>query len=480
MICKSSDMSGRLNVFQRLMTQWSELHPYNAAHVYRIASPADPFSLAEAVRQTFSDTGLGIVHLDAASLSYRHETDVAPEIEVVQGGADPDSRLARHLTAELNRPFERPTCKPWRFSVLNAEPGSHYVVVTYDHWVADNAAARLVLRHVLDRYCEWNQPENRHPIDLYPGTYRDVFAHRLRGRQLLSAGMHSVSQLLRNRAVAQMPYSSSRQLSVQYELYRAVSGTIPQLKHFAKSLGATVNDVILAALGRAMTEFLPCRSIRKQQAISLGTIVDVRGDAREDLSDSMGTFLGYFLARMAADKSMSLTDAVRTVAAVTGPIKERRAYLNSVLNMRVAGALWPHLSDTNKTHFMRKTLPMTAGVSNVVVRDGWISECGAGSITEYLRAVSTGPILPLVLTTTTLGEEMNVGVTYRIAGFSRQKIDGVMERFMDQIEHPAGAGHAPQHRRPRRRSLPSRFATARRWAASRGRAASAENAVKVG
>jgi len=479
MICKSSDISGRLNVFQRLMTQWSELHPYNAAHVYRIASPADPFRLAEAVRQAFADTGLGIVHFDVSSLTYHHETDPSPEIEVVQGTEDPDSRLARHMTAELNRPFDRPVCKPWRFSILDADAHSHYVMVTYDHWIADNAAARLVLQHVLDRYCKWNLPENRRPLDLYPGTYREVFAHRLHGRQLLSAGVHSVSQLLRNRAVAQMPYSSSRQLSVQYELYRAASGTIPQLKHFAKSLGGTINDVILAALGRAMTEFLPRRSIRKQQAISLGSIVDVRGDACEDLGDSMGAFLGYFLTRMPADKSMNLADAVRTVAAITGPIKARRAYLNSVLNMRAAGALWPHLSDTNKVHFMRKTLPMTAGVSNVVIRDGWIAECGRDCITEYLRGVSTGPILPLVLTTSTLGQEMNIGVTYRIAGFSRQKIDGIMERFMDQIEHPAGAGHAPQHRRPRRRSLPSRFATARRWAASRGRAASAENTIKA-
>ena len=62
-------------------------------------------------------------------------------------------------------------------------------------------------------------------------------------------------------------------------------------------------------------------------------------------------------------------------------------------------------------------------------------------------ARSTGPILPLVLSPTTLGEEMNVGVSYRIAGFSRQKIDGVMAMFMDQIEHPMGARRGPRHGR---------------------------------
>jgi hypothetical protein len=256
MICNSTtDTSGRLNAFQRLMLQWSELHPYNAAHVYRIARPLDSFALVEAVRETYLAAGLGIVELDADGLSYQHRTDHLPPLEVVEGGANPDVSLAEHVTRELNRPFERPQSRPWRFSAVDAGPDAHYIVVTYDHWVADSTAARLVLRHVLDRYCEWKRPENRQPLDLYPGTYREVFAHRLSGARLLGAGTRSLRQWLRNRSVAQMPYSCSRQMDIRFELHRAASGTVPQLRHFARSLGATVHDVILAALGRAMVDF---------------------------------------------------------------------------------------------------------------------------------------------------------------------------------------------------------------------------------
>ena len=131
--------------------------------------------------------------------------------------------------------------------------------------------------------------------------------------------------------------------------------------------------------------------------------------------------------------------------------------------MKLASAVWPHLRETAKPHFMRKTLPMTAGVSNVVVRDGWMSTSGAGCIAEYIRGASTGPILPLVLSPTTLGEEMNVGVSYRIAGFSRQKIDGVMAMFMDQIEHPAGVRRGQRRRhREEQESLLSRPTAVRR------------------
>jgi NRPS condensation-like uncharacterized protein len=351
---------------------------------------------------------------------------------------NPESALSDHMTRELNRPFQRPQCKPWRFSALEAEPGSHYIVLTYDHWMADSVAARLVMRHVLDRYCGWNRPENRQPLDLYPGTYREVFAQRFQGTRLLGAAMRSLGQWINNRSVAQVPYSSSRQMDVRFELYHAAAGTIPLLRHFARSLGATIHDVILAALGRAMAEFLPRRALRQRQTMSLGTIVNSRGDAQEDLGSSLGSFLGYYLVRLAAGQPMSLSEAVGRVAAATGPIKARRSYLDSLLNMKVAGVVWPHLRATAKPHFMRKALPMTAGVSNVVVRDRWLDGSESDDVTEFIRGASTGPILPLVLSPTTLGEEMNVGVSYRIAGFSQQKIDGIMAMFMDQIEHPMG------------------------------------------
>ena len=438
MICSSNTQSGRLNAFQRLMLQWSELHPYNATHVYRLARPFAPATLAAAIRQTYRATGLGIVEVDADNHSYRYQTDHAPEIEIVDGGADPESTLTDHLTRELNRPFERPRCKPWRFSVVDAEPGAHYLIGTYDHWIADGVAARLVLRQVLDRYCQWNVPDNRRPLDLYPGTYREVFAHRLQGARLLGAGVRSLQHWLRNRSVAKVPYSSSLQMETRYELYRASAGVVPQLRHFARSLGATVHDVILAALGRAMAEFLPCRAMRRQQTMALGTIVDTRGEAQEDLSGSLGAFLGYYLVPLAADRDLSLAEAVRCVAAASRPIKARRAYLDALIGMKLAGALWSRLRPSSKPFFMRNAVPITAGVSNVVVRDPWMERERGGCITEYVRGVSTGPILPVVLSPTTFGDEMNVGVCYRIAGFSRQKINGVMEMFMDQIEHPAG------------------------------------------
>jgi hypothetical protein len=436
MMCKAADAWGRMNAFQRVMYQWSGLHPYNATHTYKIAGPLELDRLRSAVRETCRFNGLGIVCVAPDGQSYRHEVDHAPDVDILMGDDHPENRLTEHLTRELNRPFARPICRPLRFSAIAAGPDYHYVSATYDHWVADSVAARLIVRHVLGRYCKLDIPENNQPLNLYPGTYREVFAHRLHGLRLAAAATHTLCQWPAIRAAAQPAYSSVAQMAVHHELYAPSPGTVHRLKALAQSAGATVHDVILAALGRAMARFLPRRSSRsKPRDLALGTIVDTRGDSQEDLSQSLGAFLAYFVVRCQPSQHGNLAEVTRHIAAMTGPIKARHRYLDSLVNMKVAQTLWPWFSETARPYFARRALPMTGGVSNVLLRDPWIEQ-HRDRILGYSRAASTGPALPLVLTPTTLGEQMNVGVTYRVTGFSQAKIDGIMEMFLEQIEQP--------------------------------------------
>ena len=170
MICQTSTACGRLNAFQKVMLQWSSLHPYNATHVYKIAGPLRSGDLGEAVEATFRCHGLGIAHLSADGQSFRHETDTQPEVEVVAGGDDPESNLKEYLSRALNRPFERPTSHPFRFAAIDAGPQSHYVILAYDHWVADAYAARLVLRSVLCQYLPLAIPEEPGATGTLPGN----------------------------------------------------------------------------------------------------------------------------------------------------------------------------------------------------------------------------------------------------------------------------------------------------------------------
>ncbi len=436
---------GRLNAFQKVMLQWSSLHPYNAAHVYKVAGPLRQGGLAEAVEATFRCNGLGIAHLSEDGQSYRHETDVHPEVEVIAGDDDPETSLREHLSRALNRPFQRPTSHPFRFAAIDAGPQWHYVVLAYDHWVADAYAARLVLRSVLSHYLRLAVPEEQGRLDLYPGTYRDVFRQRLHGGELALAAFRAASQWNRNRSAWRVACWSNTQFEIDYRLYHTIPGTVARLHEFARANGATVHDVLLAAFGRALAEVMPSRG--RRHGLALGSIVDTRSIADEDLSHAMGAFLGYYLVRSDPGTTLGLAEATRQVAARTLPIKTKHRYMDSVVNMQFINTLWPWLSECARRHFMRKSLPMSGGISNVVVRDAWMN-ANRDAILEYHRGVSTGPSVPIVLSPTTFRDRLNIGVSYRIAGFSRAKIDALMEIFRDQIEHPNKASRGELRLRP--------------------------------
>jgi NRPS condensation-like uncharacterized protein len=434
---------GRLNAFQTVMYQWSGLHPYNAVHIYSLAGPLQLDRLRAAVRDTYRDNGIGKVEVDPERGTFQHEVDDAPEIELFEGREDCQSQLAAHVTRELNRPFARPRCSPVRFGVIEGA-GTHQLLVTYDHWLADSVAARLILRQVLLRYFAVGTPADLDPLDLYPGTYREVFARRFgRGRVALAA-LRCARDLLRDRSARQVAYSSVGQMAVQFDFYRTAPGTVDRLREFARQQAATVHDVFLAALGRAMARVLPRRATRGRGGdVALGTIVDTRGDAECDLSNSLGAFLSYYLVRCRPDESADLAGLTRQIAAITRPVKARRRCLDWLVNMKVLSGIVPHLSDAVRPHFFRKTLPLTAGVSNVFLREGWMDPIADERILDYARASSTGPSLPLVINPTTLGQQMNIGLSYRVTGFSRAKIEALMASLLDDLENPAlGHGRA--------------------------------------
>jgi hypothetical protein len=439
MTCSEPSVSGRLSAFQKLMYQWSELHPYNAVHTYKIAGPVDLGRLQESILETYAFNNLGFAEVDGDRRGYRLQLATTPTIEVLEGGPEPTASLSAHVTRELNRPFGRPGCQPLRFAVIQAGPRVHYLATTYDHWVADSVGARLILRHILGRYLDLKIPENRQPLDLYPGTYREVFSRHLGPVHLAGAVLRSVSRWLGSRSAALPAYSSVSQMAVGYEVHQTASGTPARLLEFAHEHGATVHDVILAALARALAPHLPRRASRGGRGkLSLGTIVDTRPDSEQDLAQSLGTYLAYFLVRCRPDKHIGLGELTERIAGVTRPIKAKRRFLDSAVSMKFMSALWPLVKDSTKPHFARKALPLTAGVSNLVLRDAWLSRQGSSRILEYMRGVSTGPIMPLVLSPTTFDGQLNVGVTYRVTAFTRGKIDGILSSFLEQIENPRG------------------------------------------
>ena len=185
-----------------------------------------------------------------------------------------------------------------------------------------------------------------------------------------------------------------------------------------------------------MGEFLPRRCRGQEPNVAGKHRGHAAGGQRGPQRRRIGVFLAYYMVRRGRDRDADLAETTRQVAEITRPIKQRRRYLDSLAGMKLINAVWPWLRESWKPHFMHKVLPMTAGVTNVVLRERWVEE-NRGRILGYSRGSPLPPNVPLALAPTTLGNELTIGVTYRATGFSQAKIDGVVEMLLDQLEHPA-------------------------------------------
>ncbi len=439
MLRQTPTNSGRLNAFQRVMLHWSSIHPYNATHTFKIAGPPRHAALTRAVRETYLALGVGRVQLSDDCRNYSHAPDAEAEVAIEEPETFGSESLEQHISREMNRPFARTNCRPFRISIVPCGSEFHHISTTYDHWMADSVAARILLRGILGRYLGFETLQNERPPTLYPPTYRKAFRSYFGPIGLPAAILRSMQQWRNNRSAWRVAFWSNKRWDVNYQRFCTSSGTVARLKEFARSNSATVHDVILAAFSRALARSMPSRG--RERGIALGSIVDSRSVADIDLSNSLGAFLGYYLVRNQPDASATLASTVREIAARTAPIKARHRYLDSAINMQATNLVWPWLDEADKPHYTRSVLPMTGGVSNVVVREPWI-DANRDKILEYHRVAPTGPLLPLVITPTTLGDSMNIGATYRIAGFARAKIDGLMANLIEQLENPHGSSVA--------------------------------------
>jgi hypothetical protein len=60
-----------------------------------------------------------------------------------------------------------------------------------------------------------------------------------------------------------------------------------------------------------------------------------------------------------------------------------------------------------------------------------------GQTVDYFRAVSTGPVTPLVMSVTTVGDWMNIGLTFRTTVFSATAIAAMKDHFLQLVRNLA-------------------------------------------
>lgn len=417
--------SAGLNIFQKTQRLWDGSHPYNAAQAMELSGDFAPAFVADAFDLALQDLGLGVFVCDGRT--YRVERDMTP-IEV----ARPADGFDAHLGREMNRPFGVDRTEAFRpFDLVDA--GRRFVGLTYQHWVADSVSIRMLMRQWLWRLTGGGGPC---PVRLPSTGLLGAFGPAVSGWSVMAQTASLLSFKSRMKRMRRVDAKTDSAVGVL--LRTGPDGLVDAIKPRAKATGATVGDVFLAAAAAACDAAGPGHATRGRPDLAMGTIVDLRARAASRVPDVFGLYLGFTMTPFAAGE---LSDFDRLLARTTAARRSnqaRRAAEASQLNIAIGYAIGRTLSPAKLREFYRKRFPLSGGLSSVNMTPGWAGLAHPSPLAAYHRVSPTGPMLPLVLTPTTLGETLRVCCTYRTALMGRERADALVDAFFERLTTFAG------------------------------------------
>jgi NRPS condensation-like uncharacterized protein len=222
---------------------------------------------------------------------------------------------------------------------------------------------------------------------------------------------------------------------VGFALHEFPQEIVGPVKEFARRQTVTVNDVFLAAMAEACNQFVPVVQTTKRQDLALGTIVDLRSRGQDDLSDTFGIFLGFTSVICRPDDLSDWPRLLRHVARQSAAQKRTGVPEASMIRMLagIVAARMMRMKREKIVNFYRKRIPLAGGISNVNLNRDWPQRYHPDPLMQYIRVSPTGPMMPLVFTTTTLGDTLNFGLTYREAVISRERAGQIAGQFKNRL-----------------------------------------------
>jgi NRPS condensation-like uncharacterized protein len=415
------------------MLQWNEVHPYSAVHVVQIQCALDEARMQVCIDTTLAKHGLTWLRLDRKRFTFQYESGASKsQFLTIAGDEGPQGTLVAEIERQLNLPFEHTQrFSPFRFLAVPAND-SFFLGVVYFHPAADAESVVWLLRDISTCYQERDATGFMDGFKLYP----DSRAHLLRDHSTAVARKFlSLPGQVRNLRHSHRAHCRDvHNMANGFEYFSLGAEDLRSLLAAAKSWNVTANDLLLALLMKSLSPLSAGRArARKRRKISLGCIVNLRKDLGMDSGRAFGVFLGSFFVTHEVPDGISLRKLAADLAHQTASIKRHKLYLAAPLELGFARFMFKFFSPDRRKKLYAKHYPLWGGITNMNLNSLW-NGTDHNAPLDYFRGVSTGPVTPLVLSVTTAGDRVNMGVSYRVASFSRKEIKDLECRFRENLE----------------------------------------------
>jgi hypothetical protein len=429
-------MPHRLNIFQKSMLQWNDLQAYNAVHVIQARGIVQEEGIRSAIASVLAGRGLGLLELNRLAGTYDYLSQPGTiELTVLQSLDKPADALEAEIESQLNTRFSAEGAfTPFRF-FLCPDKDTFWLGLAYFHPAADAESVLILLKDILAAFEGRKDDLPGVPGELGTRT-QPVLPSRNSGGFLRRFAR--VPHLIRVIRHSYRPrFRDPADMRNKFILFCMRSETLDGVKKTARSWDVTLNDVFLASLLKAIACVTPNRErATRRKGLSIGCIVNTRKDAGIAGSRTFGLFLGFFTVHHKVPSGIGLSSLAKDVRSQTSAVKRNRLYLGGGLELRLAQFLISRSSPKHRQTFYQKNYPLWGGISNMDLNFYW-SQAGDNPPVDYFRAVSTGPVTPLVLSISTIGSNTNVGLSYRSTVYSAEQVEQIRNSFLQELNDHA-------------------------------------------
>jgi len=421
----------RLNLFQAMMLRWRELYPYSAVHAVRVDQPLNATRLESIAAAMLEERGLTGLELDArGGRCAWHGGPAGSRLHVVPASDDAPASLDSEIERQLNVPFTADgKIDPFRFFAVNAGP-SFYLALAYDHVVAGGDSVARLLNAVVDRYEGATVAAEAAGSPYAPGYARLFW----REKRALLAGLGALPRLAADCRRAVRPrYAAPEDGYNAFTRFTIDAAAQATLGRVAAAWKVSQQDLWLAIALLALSPLAAARaSSPRRREIALASILNIRHELGSAAADAFGPCLASFRVAHVVPPGVAPRELALAVHAQTDAIKRRKLYLQTLLATALAGFEWRFLSRARRLRFFAKHYPVSAGVTPLNVNALWRRD-GRREPPPYVRAISTGPLAPMILGVTASGPVLNVGITFRTTVYSRDAVEGVAAGMLAAI-----------------------------------------------
>ncbi|MEW6713777.1 MAG: hypothetical protein AB1306_01635 [Nitrospirota bacterium] len=429
-------MNGKLNIPQRTVLMWDDMHPYNAVHVVRIPQPLDIAKLKDSIDKHLESKGLSGLVIDRKKKRYNFKGGASDiNIKIIEGGNDALAVLRSEIREQLNSPFNIDVriIDPIRcFAVREKE--SFYLGLVYYHVISGGDSIIYLLKGISRYYMEGDTTYLSLPLELYQ---KRNFWRILLSPGFLSGWLWNLPGHIADvRRCFRPRYKDYNDHSNGFAYFSIDPRRFRLLLKSAKEWGVTVNDIFMAILLKSVEPFAEKRRFEpRRKKLSVVSVINIRKDLSVKDREGFGMYLGTFNVSHNMPDGIEIKYLAEDIHRQTKKIKERRLYLGAIIEQWFALFLLGSILKKQRSKLYSKNYPLWGGISNINLDTIWDQPDDKAGV-DYFRAVSTGPATPIVFSLTTVKGALNAGVSFRKTIFSETDVEKIISDFTKYTSKP--------------------------------------------